>query len=36
MQAEFTNRYELTPLANGCQVTYTFTQESISHPMAGS
>jgi hypothetical protein len=33
MQAEFTSRYELTPLADGCQVTYTFTQESISRPM---
>jgi hypothetical protein len=33
MQAEFTNRYELTPLDQGCRVTYTFTQESVSHPM---
>jgi Polyketide cyclase / dehydrase and lipid transport len=33
MQAEFTSRYEITPLADGCRVTYTFTQESISQPM---
>jgi hypothetical protein len=33
MQAEFTSRYALTPLADGCRVTYVFTQESITHPM---
>jgi hypothetical protein len=33
MQAQFTSRYELSPLADGCRVTYVFTQEWISQPM---
>lgn len=33
MEAEFTSRYELAPLADGCRVTYVFTQESVLRPM---
>lgn len=33
MEADYVHRYELTPEADGCRVTYTFRQERISNPM---